>query len=176
VGSNSAAEQVTNVEAPTVSLSIARDDDDAVLATWRGHVFALWRVSSAAAAEDLARVVLSCARARPGRVAYLAVIPPSVPLPDAAARAIYAKLGRDVGSNLACIGVVVEGRGFVASAMRMAVTSIGLAARASFPLVCFADLDEAARWASEKVARKGGELGSVSDVGAAFAAMRARRA
>jgi hypothetical protein len=155
---------------------IVCDDDDAIIATWRGHVLALWHgASTVAAAERLERVALDCTRKNPGRVAYLALINASVPLPDAGARAVYARLGRQLGTSIACISVVLEGRGFVASAMRAAVTGIGLAARISFPLACFAELDEAASWASQSVARRGGVLGSVSEVRAAFAAMRQRR-
>jgi hypothetical protein len=152
------------------------DDDDAIIAAWRGHVLALWHgTSTVTAAERLERVALDCARKNPGRVAYLALINASVPLPDAGARAVYARLGRELGTRMACIAVVVEGRGFVASAMRAAITGIGLTARVSFPLACFAELDEAAQWASQNVARRGGVLGSASEVGAAFAALRQGR-
>jgi hypothetical protein len=80
-----------------------------------------------------------------------------------------------LGADMSCIAVAVEGRGFTASAMRAAVTGIGLAVRLQFPLSCFATLDEAALWASKETTRRGGSLGTVAEVLAAFTALRARR-
>ena len=148
-------------------------DASHTIATWRGHVLATWTGEPPLyATSRLARELLMVCRARPGRCAYVAVLHDAIRLPSSNVRRIYSRLGKELGRDINCIAAVVEGQGFAASAMRAAVTGLGLASSAMFPLKCFDSLKDAATWVGPRVVSAGGNFGTRDDVEAAFAQIR----
>ena len=146
------------------------------VAAWRGHTLALWADSrTVEAAESLARTALQLARERPGRSVYISVIRKGQRIPPPDVRSVYVRLGRALREDILCIAAVVEGSGFQVSAMRSMITGFGIAARALFPLRCFATLDQAADWAGARL-RAVGEHLDAAELSRAFDALEQERA
>lgn len=151
-------------------------DGAQVVGSWRGHTLAIWEGTlTLRAAEAAARVVRRNVRARPRGSAYVAVLGSSLELPDAEFRQVFIQLGQELRDELRCIAAIIEGKGFVASALRGVVTGIGLAARLDHPLRCFATAEEAALWVAGTLQDGGANLGSPAEMRRAFALLGDRR-
>jgi hypothetical protein len=146
-----------------------------VLATWRGHVVALWDgAPQLPAVQRFAELLAKQVDARPGGVVYLAQLPATLALPDSQVREAFAKAGRAVSGRIAGIAVTVEGDGFRAAAVRAMVTGIGMMVGGRLPLRCFRSLAEAAAWGSVRLAASSAPLGSADEVESAFATLRSQ--
>jgi len=88
-------------------------------------------------------------------VGALLVVEPGVPLSTPAARDAAMVMVKDLGERLAAIGLVIEGSGFGAAAVRGMFTGIGLVARPGFPWKMFAEADTATAWMIDRVAEGG---------------------
>ncbi len=150
---------------PTVDATDAAQ----VIGTWRGHTLVIWAgTPTLKAAEAAARVIRRNVRLKPRRSAYFAMLRHGLDLPDAGFRQVFIQLGQDLRDELECIAVIIEGNGFVASALRGVVTGIGIAARLRYPLRCFASVEDAGEWVRTRLYRSGGSLGSPAELKVAF--------
>jgi hypothetical protein len=77
-------------------------------------------------------------------------------LPHADARAGLGQLMREMQDDLACLGVVIEGGGFWASAMRSAVTGLGLMAPKGLPFRALASIEDLIAWLPKEHRRRTG--------------------
>ncbi|HKU39347.1 MAG TPA: hypothetical protein VJR89_14395 [Polyangiales bacterium] len=80
------------------------------------------------------------------KVSYIHLIPFSLRLPDSEARAALQEITRDYGQHTACVGVVVSGSGFWASAVRGIVTGVQVIAPKSIDLRIHAQSSELLGW------------------------------
>lgn len=153
------------LDPPTVEFT----DGAQVLGSWRGHTLAIWEgTPTRTAAEVAARVIRRNVRARPRGSAYVAVLGPSLELPDAEFRQVFIRLEVELRDELQCTAAIIEGKGFAASALRAVTTGIGLAARHRTPLRCFTTVEEAALWVAAKLQGSGANLGSPAELRRAF--------
>jgi hypothetical protein len=83
-------------------------------------------------------------------------------LPHADARAGFAQLMRDMREDIACLGVVIEGGGFWASAMRSAITGLGMMAPKGLPFRALASIDDLVAWLPGEHRRRTGVLTDAS--------------
>src|SRR5262245_49370878 len=67
-------------------------------------------------------------------------------LPSADAREGFGQLMKDMADDIACLGVVIDGGGFWASAMRSAVIGIGFLAPKSLPFRAFGKIEDLVAW------------------------------
>lgn len=74
-----------------------------------------------------------------------------------------------MSTTLNCTGVVIEGEGFSAAALRAFVTGIGLTANIRFPLRSFSTLPEMAAWVRSRLVAVDVELGTDGELRDAFA-------
>lgn len=140
-----------------------------VIGEWRGHALAVWNgAPSIDATRALASTVERLASQRPGRASYLAQIRPSPVLPEEPVRRSFIDLGRKVSETLNCIGIVVEGQGFGAAAIRAFVTGLGLAASIRFPLRSFSTPEAMVAWARPRLIAAQSDPGSEHEILAAF--------
>lgn len=88
-------------------------------------------------------------------VGALLVVGPGVPLSTSSARDAAMVMVKDLGARLSAIGLVIEGSGFGAAAVRGMFTGIGLVARPGFPWKMFAEADTATAWIIDRVVEGG---------------------
>jgi hypothetical protein len=79
-------------------------------------------------------------------------------LPHAEARSGFAQLMKDMREDIACLGVVIEGGGFWASAMRSAVTGLGMMAPKGLPFRALPSIDALIAWLPGEHRRRTGVL------------------
>ncbi len=134
---------------------LARDEVFA-LARWHEHVLVVWHLAAdEARAERVAEATVRATRAAPGKAAHIAWVQATSGAPDADARKVFTKMGRDVGADLACMLAVVGDDGFKSALFRSVITGLALAARIRFPLKLIAGIDEGAAWAAERLGERG---------------------
>lgn len=119
-----------------------RRSGNVVAHVWRGQM-----------TDDIARrfvevneVVL---RAHPEGVSFVSWIQEGAALPTPGARKITSEIMARYSSVIACIAVVMEGSGFWASAMRSAITGIGLLAKGEFIMRSHRTIGEVGMWFPE---------------------------
>lgn len=95
--------------------------------------------------------------------------PPSDEIRAATSRALHS-----VGPDMLAMAHVIEGKGFVAAALRGAVTTLSLLNRFPFPIHAFGEVDEAASWLSERL--QAAQAGTLTSHAIAAAARVAREA
>jgi hypothetical protein len=78
------------------------------------------------------------------------------PAPTPEAAAIFGKLYDPANSQIACMGVVLEGDGFWASVMRSTFTRLRMAAPGSLKLRVFESIDQLADWLPDEHAERTG--------------------
>ena len=74
------------------------------------------------------------------------IVTSGTPLPSADARAVFVDLMREMQGDIACLGIVIEGGGFWASAMRSAVIGLGMMAPKTLPFRALGSLDDLTAW------------------------------
>ncbi len=84
--------------------------------------------------------------AAPRHACHLAWVLPNAGAPGTEARAVFTQMGRDVGTQLACMLAIVGGDGFASAVFRAVITGIAMAARVQFPLKLSPDIQQGAAW------------------------------
>lgn len=85
-------------------------------------------------------------KAYPGGFSSIHLVRNGTPLPDADARQGLAKIMEDYAQQMGCIGVVLMGAGFWASALQGVVTGLSMVARRAFVLRFARDPAEICAW------------------------------
>jgi len=115
---------------------------------WQNLVVCAWRgQATSPAAAVLARIMRDLhARASDVRRSYIHLIPDQAGLPDAAARRTISNIMTDYEESIACVGVVIEGGGFWASAMRNVVIGLRVLRKTPFEYRIHATDEEVVSW------------------------------
>lgn len=90
------------------------------------------------------------------QLSYVHMVPVGVHLPDAATRSALLDVTRAYGQHAACVGVIVPGSGFWASAFRSIVTSVQVVAPRTVEIRIHNELTELLRWFPAEHAQRTG--------------------
>ena len=113
---------------------------------WKNVLIVVWRTQATAPlVERLDRAIASLASRQPGLRSNVHVIAEGAALPTPEARAGFVALMKRNADQLACISIVVDGRGFWSSALRAALTGIRLVTPRSFHYRLVASVEETLR-------------------------------
>ena len=129
------------------SPSVLLYDEDFCTGTWRELFVVIWRHETTAKGIDACRQGLLDVRAsHPDGCAVLSIIEPNAPMPPADVRDSLSRTLSEFGDLIKASGVVFEGGGFRAAAVRSVVTGISLVAKQPFPHKVFATVTAASSW------------------------------
>jgi hypothetical protein len=130
-------------DAPT----IVHDVPGCVMAVWKNTLITAWGAAGTLPlAVRLGEVSSSLVEAHPEGFSSLHFIVNGAGLPDAAARDALKNVAAQYASHVACLGTVIDGRGFWASAIRSFFTSLLLFSRTPYKAHYAASIPELAKW------------------------------
>lgn len=132
---------------------------------WKDVNVAVWRqAASAAAVARIDHTIPGRIKALPGRHSTVHIALASVGPPTSEARTAFAESARRWKDITGAVAVVIENNGFLASALRSAVTGIQLLSGTQFPLRAHKSIEEAAPWLVEHHERTARVTHAASDV------------
>jgi hypothetical protein len=115
--------------------------------TWKNVVIAAWTIQGTGPlADELERVTAPVSSAYPVGFSAIHLIAKRPPLPTSEAREKLIQATRTYSKNLACVGTVLEGSGFWASAIRSFIVGIRLVVPRSFEMQTYGSIAELAQW------------------------------
>ena len=162
------------IQTPPGLLLLEREPGVFWYGAWRRVNIAVWqRPASADAVTRIDRTIPTRVKTVPGRHSTVHIGLANAGAPTAEARTAFAETAKRWRHIIGCVSVVIEDRGFVASAVRSAVTGIHLLAGAEFPMRAHRSIDEAAVWVVETHERTAGERLSPAELLQALQAARA---
>src|SRR5688572_27233637 len=125
--------------------NIVKVTRDFALASFRDCFMVIWRHETTLdGARALRRGCFGFAETRPRGIALLTIVEEEAPMPPSDARAEIATFLRDGSDRIKASGVVFEGSGFRAAAVRSVVVGLTMLARQKYPHKVFGNLKEAA--------------------------------
>jgi predicted nucleic acid-binding Zn ribbon protein len=141
---------------------------------WENVAINLWASQPTATAvtvmtELTERSVSEC----PGGIASIHCVEEGVGLPTAEARVGLGELAKSYPKHVICVGVILQGSGFWASATRSALTGIMLLAPRSFALRFFGDPSELCAYVVHELAQRGQSVPGAERLMAVFAEAQA---
>jgi hypothetical protein len=90
------------------------------------------------------------------KLSYVHMVPMAVHLPDSETRTALLDITRAYGQHTACVGVIVRGSGFWASALRSVVTSVQVVAPRTVEIRIHAEIAELLSWFPAEHAQRTG--------------------
>ena len=125
---------------------------------WKNILIVTWFGKATAEAAEALGPVFSDAYTRTGsdKLSFIHVVANNLSLPDGETRQAILELAQAFENRIACVGVVVRGSGFWASAIRSFITGIRVMLPRAFDLRMHAEISELAEWFPEEHARKTG--------------------
>jgi hypothetical protein len=118
------------------------------VATWENVLIGCWRIqSNVTVITELGAGAAILNRKYPGGFSNLHVIWDDPPLPGADTRKLLQRQLNDYATPLACLGVVLEGTGFWASAVRSFVIGLRILAPRSFEMNITGSIQDLVTWA-----------------------------
>jgi hypothetical protein len=117
-----------------------------LFASYHNVVVAIWTGSATLSAVERLTKAAAPVRASTGRGSSVHLIFDSAGLPTEEARAGFVKLSEKSAESIACLGIVVAGTGFWASALRSAMTGIHQQRTGSFDYRLLGSIDELVEW------------------------------
>jgi hypothetical protein len=128
-----------------------------VFAVHQNVVIAIWAAQGTGPlVAELARAASSHARAHPEGFSSLHLVAKGTPLADSGARSALVALMHQYEQRLACIGTVLEGSGFWASATQSLILGMRLLAPRSFEMQTYASIPALATWLPAPHAKRTG--------------------
>ena len=135
---------------PRVSSKVATVQDmtkDHVLLTWSNVVVAIFRrETTLASVASIQRIYNKCAAAHRRGIYMLTIVEEGAPMPPAEVREALARFLESGSGKTLLSGVVHEGTGFRAAAVRSVVTGLAMLARLPYPHRVFASVELASHW------------------------------
>ncbi len=129
------------------SPSVLLNDEDFCTGSWRELSVVIWRHDTTRKGIDACRQGLQDLQAsHPNGCAVLSIIEPNASMPPGEVRDELSRTLREFGDLIKASGVVFEGAGFRAAAVRSVVTGISLVAKQPFPHKVFATVNAASSW------------------------------
>jgi hypothetical protein len=123
------------------------ETDGCVFASWRNVLIAIWTTQGTGPlAEKLGEIARPFSKSHPEGFSSVHVIGKKPPLPTSEARDKLLSLMADFSGNVACIGTVLEGSGFWASAVRSFIVGLRLLSPRTFEMQTYATLSELTNW------------------------------
>jgi hypothetical protein len=114
--------------------------------SYQNVVIAVWTGSANVSGVERLAKVAGPVRASIGRGSSVHLIVGSAGLPTEEARAGFVKLTQNSADLIACLGIVVAGTGFWASALRSAMTGMHSQRTGSFDYRLLGSIDELVEW------------------------------
>ena len=130
---------------PSTLNRIAEYPGVVTISGWQNLRIVSWAAQAIGPAVDELYVAMDRSQDFP-RYSWVHLIRDKLALPDAAARAGFARMMTERSNELACVAVVVGGTGFWASAMRNAVIGLRAFAPRKFELRLHGTADEVVNW------------------------------
>jgi hypothetical protein len=120
------ANETAKLHAPTI---LFHEQDHYTIAHWRDVAFVHWLArADAPAMERVHGVLRQVVSEHPRGVSFIHVAHEGVGLPDAGARQALTQMMAEFAEVTVCVGVVLRGNGFWASAMQSVLTGLRLLA------------------------------------------------
>lgn len=116
---------------------------------WRNIAMVAWRGRpNGPATRELGNITkrLLDALGTETKISYIHLVPVGLGLPDSDGRAALHEITNSYGQHTACVGVIVSGSGFWASAVRGIVTSVQVIAPRSVELRIHGDSSQLLEW------------------------------
>ncbi len=155
--------------------NIIYDANGLTFATWHNLQFVVWSAQGTlercAKLEELSAVAV---QAHPEGSSSVHVVIQNTPLPEAAARAKLAELTKRFAPQVACIGTVLEGSGFIVSALQSFIISIHALSNRPFKTRTCDSIAEIAKWLPPPHAKRTSVLTDSADLEYALNSVRAR--
>jgi hypothetical protein len=130
---------------------------------WENVAINLWASQpNAPAVQTLAKLTERSAQECPNGIASIHWIAQGAGLPTPEARAQLAEIAKRHDKHLLCVGILLRGDGFWASAVRSALTGIVLLAPRAYQMRFYAELTPLSRFVSEQVQQRTGEAHDAS--------------
>lgn len=135
---------------------LSRVRPDYALASYRDCFICIWRHETTMEGTGaVRRETLGFGETRPKGIALLTIVEEGAPMPPTEARQSLAHFMRDASDHIKVSGVVFEGTGFRAAAVRSVVVGLTMLARQKYPHKVFGNLSETAEWMAAEL---GGRL------------------
>jgi hypothetical protein len=129
--------------------------DECVVSAWKNVTVVVWRASATLALVNrLSEVTHEFLRGHPEGFSNVHVVTNGTKLPTPDGRAALERLTQSVADQMACAAVVLEGRGFWASAISSVVVGIQMVSRGSYSLRIHANTEAVARWLPKEHERR----------------------
>jgi hypothetical protein len=123
--------------------------------TWQNIVICLWyRQATGPAVARLEKVVARMSLQNGRMISSVHLIAEHAAMPTAEARTGFIRLMKHYADHLACIGILVTGSGFWASAMSSFLTGIRMLSPYSFDFRIFNTIDQIIDWLPDAHQRK----------------------
>jgi hypothetical protein len=123
------------------------EPNEFVFGSWKNVLIAVWKSQATAPmVERLKRTIDVMSERTSGYRSNVHVIVEGAALPSAEARAALVELMKRNRDALACVAIVVDGRGFWSSALRGAMTGLRVLAPTSFDFYVAATVDNVVNW------------------------------
>ncbi len=141
------------------TVTLAFEADGCVMATWRNLLVVAWaKAATLEISKKLEAVAVELIRTHPQGISSVHVILDKTPLPPADARNHLREITERYAANVACMGTVIDGGGFWASAMRSFLTSLHWLSRRPFKAHYASSIAELADWLPSHHALKTGVI------------------
>jgi hypothetical protein len=133
---------------PTTQLAVLDSEPGAFLfGQWKNVTILAWAAkANESTVVRLRRALSRVVGSHPNGRSTISIIAEGLPLPTPEARAALIDLINENATDLACIAVVVEGRGFASSALISAHTEIRAKSARSYEMGLFRTVDEMTFW------------------------------
>ena len=112
--------------------------------------------ANAAAAHNILLVTRKFVLQHPEGFSCIHIVREGAAVPDAAARAGFVKMMDEFQQHMKCVGVVLDGAGFWASAVQGAITGMRMLAPRTFVIRIASSTDEIASWLAPESSRRTG--------------------
>jgi hypothetical protein len=130
---------------------------------WQNVAINVWSGQpSLAAVQVLSELTERSLSECPGGIASIHWLDSGVGLPTAEVRVRLGELARRYPKHVSCVGVLLQGSGFWASATRSALTGVMLLAPRTFALRFFGDVGELSAYIAREQAQRGAPIDAES--------------
>jgi hypothetical protein len=151
------------------------ETEGCVLAGWQNLLIAIWTTQGTGPlAQKLGELSKPFSKAHPEGFSNVHIIGKKPPLPTGEARDKFLALMDEFSGNVACIGTVLEGSGFWASAVRSFIVGLRLLAPRTFEMQTYATVAELIGWIVEPHATRTGVRFDPVELEQVLATLRAR--
>jgi hypothetical protein len=166
-----------SAKSPSVSVTpeLLYQGDGYLFGAFRNVFIAIWTVQSTAlTAEQLGARLGPFALAHPEGGSFIQIIAKSPPLPTPEAREKLIHHMRTYSGQLACIGTVLEGTGFWASALRSFLVGLRIVVPRTFEMQTYASIAPLAAWLPPLHLQRTGVSVTAAEIQTVLTGLRAR--